>query len=132
MLHGRVVRPPAAGARLESVEESSVASIPGFVRLVREGDFLGIVAANEWAAIRAARELKATWSKSETLPELSKLWDHVRNTKVLTDDVTSTAGNVGAAMATVGAKVISATYDFAIHTHGSLGPSRWRISRMAS
>ena len=97
--------------------------IPGFIRVVREGNFLGIVAENEWAAVKAARDLKATWSKSETLPDPAKLWEHVRNTKVLTNDVTSSTGNVGAAMATVGAKVVSASYDFAIHTHGSIGPS---------
>ena len=123
MLHGRVVYPPAVGAKLESVDESSVKKIPGFIRVVREGNFLGIVAENEWAAIKAARDLKATWSKSETLPEQAKLWEHVRNTKVLTNDITSSTGNVGAAMATIGAKMVSASYDFAIHTHGSIGPS---------
>ncbi len=123
MLHGRVVYPPAVGAKLESVDESSINKIPGFIRLVREGNFLGIVAENEWAAIKAARDLKATWSKSETLPEQSKLWDHVRKTKVTTTDITSNSGNVGAAMATMGAKTFNASYDFAIHTHGSIGPS---------
>ena len=59
MLHGRVVRPPAFGARLESVDESSIKDIAGVVKVVREGDFLGVVAESEWGAIKAARELKA-------------------------------------------------------------------------
>ena len=75
MLHGRVVRPPAFGARLESVDESSIKDIAGVVKVVRQGDFLGVVAQSEWGAIKAARELKATWSKSETLPNPAKLWD---------------------------------------------------------
>src|SRR5262249_51732405 len=99
MLHGRVVRPPALGAKLESVDEGSIKDIPGIVKVVREGDFLGIVAQNEWAAIKAARQIKATWSKAETLPDPAKLWDHVRNSKVFRDEVTSSIGNVGAAMA---------------------------------
>src|SRR5262249_10568549 len=65
MLHGRVVRPPAIGAALMSVDESSVGGIPGVVKVVRLGNFLGVVASNEWAAITAARQLKASWSKWE-------------------------------------------------------------------
>lgn len=122
MLHGRVVRPPALGAKLESVDEASIKDIPGIVKVVREGNFLGIVAEKEWSAVRAAREIKATWSKSETLPDQKKLWEHVRATKIVKDDVTSNIGDSAAAMAAAGKK-LSSTYDFAIHTHGSIGPS---------
>ena len=52
MLHGRVIRPPAVGAKLISVDEASVHAIPD-VRVVRIQDFLGVVAKNEWAAVRA-------------------------------------------------------------------------------
>jgi nicotinate dehydrogenase subunit B len=123
MLHGRVVRPPALGAKLQAVDEGSIKGIPGVVKVVRDGDFLGVVAANEWAAIKAASQIKATWSKAASLPDAAKLWDHVRNSKVAKDEVTSSTGNVGAAMAELGARTIHATYDFAIHTHGSIGPS---------
>ena len=123
MLHGRVVRPPAIGARLESVDDSDLKSIPGIVKVVRKGDFLGVVASNEWDAIRGAAAIKATWSKSETLPDQARLWDHVRATKVVKEEVTSNTGNTAEAMGKDGAKVVKATYDFAIHTHGSIGPS---------
>jgi CO/xanthine dehydrogenase Mo-binding subunit len=123
MLHGRVVRPPAIGATLESVDEASVSGIPGLVKIVREGNFLGVVAENEWAAIKAARQLKASWSSWEGLPEKAKLFDHVRATNVAKEEVTGSAGNSAEAMAKDGAKKFSATYDFAIHTHGSIGPS---------
>ncbi len=123
MLHGCVVRPSAIGAKLESVDEGSIKDVPGIVQVVRDGDFLGVVAANEWAATHGARGLKATWSKSETLPDEAKLWDYVRSTKVVKDDVTSNVGNTAEAMGKEGAKTLKATYDFAIHTHGSIGPS---------
>jgi nicotinate dehydrogenase subunit B len=123
MLHGRVVRPPAIGAKLESVDDSELKKIPGIVKVVREGNFLGVVASNEWDAIRGATALKATWSKSETLPDQAKLWEHVRATKVVKDEVTSNAGNTAEAMGKDGVKVLKAIYDFAIHTHGSIGPS---------
>ena len=65
MLHGRVVRPPAIGAQLQSVDEASIQGIPGDIKIVRQGNFLGVVAGNEWAAIKASRQLKATWSAWE-------------------------------------------------------------------
>jgi hypothetical protein len=67
MLHARVLRPPAVGATLVSVDERSVAHLPG-VRVVRLESFLAVVSSDEWAAIRAARELKAAWSEWRGLP----------------------------------------------------------------
>jgi len=122
MLHGSVIRPPTLGATLQSVDEASIKDIPGVVKVVHEGNFLGVVTETEWAAVRAARELKAVWSKTEPLPDQAKLWEHVRTTKIVKDDVTSNVGDTAAAMAVAG-KQIKATYDFAIHTHGSIGPS---------
>jgi len=121
MLHARVVRPPALGAKLESVDEASIKDIPN-AKVVREGNFLAVVAESEWNAIRGARAIKASWSKSETLPEQAKLWEHVRATKVAKDEEYGKAGDSASALA-AGAKKLSATYDFAIHTHGSIGPS---------
>ena len=123
MLHGRVLRPPAIGAQLQSVDDASVQGIPGVVRVVREGNFLGIVAENEWAAIKASQQIKATWSAWDGLPEQTKLFEHVRASKVAKDEVTANVGNAADAMAKDGVKKISATYEFAIHTHGSIGPS---------
>ena len=123
MLHGRVIRPPAIGATLQSVDDSSISGIAGVVKLVRQGNFLGVVAENEWAAIKAAQQLKATWSSWEGLPAQDKLMEHVRATKVAKDDVTGNVGNAEEAMSRDGVKKIAATYDFTIHTHGSIGPS---------
>jgi len=123
MLHGRVVRPPAIGATLESVDEGSIKDVVGVVKVVREGNFLGVVAESEWGAIKAAEKLKASWSKSQTLPDAAKLWDEVRASKVAKEEVTSNVGNTADAMGQAGAKTLKATYDFAIHTHGSIGPS---------
>jgi nicotinate dehydrogenase subunit B len=89
---------------------------------VREGNFLGVVAETEWGAIKAAQNLRATWSQWEGLPEQKQLYEHVRATKINKDDVTSNIGNVQEAL-TRSAKTLKATYDFAIHTHGSIGPS---------
>jgi CO/xanthine dehydrogenase Mo-binding subunit len=59
MVHARVVRPPAIGATLQSVDEASIKSIKG-ARVVRQGSFLAVVADSEWAAVKAARARRAT------------------------------------------------------------------------
>ncbi len=44
MAHGRVVRPPAPGATVVRVDESSVRNLPGLVRVVVRNNFVGVVA----------------------------------------------------------------------------------------
>ncbi len=122
MLQARVVRPPAMKAELVSFDDADAKKIPGYVATVRKGNFLAAVARGEWAAIRAAGAIKAKWSDWAGLPDAAKLWDHVRATKAVKDEVFQKVGDTDAAMKT-GAKTLSAVYDFAIHTHGSIGPS---------
>ena len=122
MLHGRVVRPPAIGATLVRVEPSSVNDVRGVVKVVRVGNFLGVVADTEWGAITAAQKLRATWSRWEGLPEMDKLYAYIRGTPVVKEEVPQDSGDAGAALANAATRV-SATYEFGIHLHGSIGPS---------
>jgi CO/xanthine dehydrogenase Mo-binding subunit len=122
MVHARVVRPAAMKASLESWNDGECKKIPGYLSAVRKGNFLAVVARDEWSAIKAAGAINAAWSKWEGLPEKAKLWDHVRATKVVKDEVFQNVGNTSLALAQ-GAKTFRATYDFAVHTHGSMGPS---------
>lgn len=122
MLHGRVIRPAAYGAELKSVNEGSVSGIPGVVKVVREKNFLGVVAETEWGAIRAARELEAEWSDWAGLPDQDAIYEHVRNTGIAEDKVMGETGDAKGALRTA-TKVVSATYKYAPHTHGSIGPS---------
>ena len=133
MLHARVVRPAAMRADLVSYDDSAAKQIRGFVRTVREGNFLAVVAETEWAAIRSSGAVKAEWSKWDGLPEEDKLWEYVRSTKINHSDVLQTVGN-SAEAAQAAPRKLSATYDFAIHTHGSIGPScavaQWKESKL--
>ena len=81
MLHGRVVRPPAVGATLAAVDESSVRQVPGFVKVVVKKNFVGVVAEKPWQAIQAARALKATWTPGPGLPNHGDFYDYLRNQK---------------------------------------------------
>jgi CO/xanthine dehydrogenase Mo-binding subunit len=77
MLHARVIRTPVAGGLAEKVDEASIKHIAG-ARVVREKNFLAVVAEREWDAVRAAKELKVTWSASpKPFPAFEKL--HAQN-----------------------------------------------------
>ena len=121
MLHGRVIRPPAVGARLVSVDESSLRGIPE-VRVVRIESFLAVVARDEWAAVRAAGALKATWTSWEGLPGHQGLDGYTRNAAIDRDQMVVDRGDTTAALRGA-AKTLSATYFWPFQGHASLGPS---------
>src|SRR5436189_1525721 len=81
MLHGRVVRPPAVGATLVSVDESSVRGLPGVVKVVVKKNFVGVVAEKPWQAIQAANQLKAAWTPGVGLPSHRDFYDYLRKQK---------------------------------------------------
>jgi CO/xanthine dehydrogenase Mo-binding subunit len=122
MLHARVVHPAAMKATLRSVDDSAAKTVPGYVATVRRENFVAVVARSEWGAIKAAQALKADWSAWRGLPDKAKLWAHVKASKVVKDEELQKVGNSAEAMKGA-AKRIAATYDFAVHTHGSIGPS---------
>src|SRR4051812_11402966 len=68
MVHARNVKPPFACAKLTGIDESSVKSLPGFIKVVSKGNYVAVVCEREEQAIRAARQLKTTWEKPPTAP----------------------------------------------------------------
>ncbi len=122
MLHARVIRPAGMQAELLSVDDAAARKVPGFVATVREGNFLAVVSRTEWGAIQASQAIRPVWSQWQGLPEQEKLWDYVRNTAVSKSEDLQKVGDA-AAVLQQNAKKLRATYDFAIHTHGSIGPS---------
>ncbi|NBS57400.1 MAG: xanthine dehydrogenase family protein molybdopterin-binding subunit [Betaproteobacteria bacterium] len=122
MLHAQVVRPDDLGAKVRSVDDSAARKVNGFVQTVRKGDFLAVVARTEWGAIKAARALKVEWSAGTGLPEQATVFDTWRKRPIAKEEITQTAGNVAEALAG-SAKRVKATYDFAVQTHATIGPS---------
>ena len=120
MWHGRVIRPPAVGAKLLDVDQSSVESIPG-VRIVRMRDFLGVVASDEWDAVSAARMLKATWSDSATLPGSDGVRAWMRSGPFEADETLVKKGDARQALAD--ATKVTAEFYWPIQSHASMGPS---------
>lgn len=108
MLHGRIVRPRGqgrygAGARVVSLDESSIAQIPG-ARVLRQGEFLAVVAPGEWDAVRAAERLQVSWEESTDLPGSEGLHARMRAART-TDNVVAERGDVTAAAANVANRV---------------------------
>lgn len=122
MLHGRVVRPTVIGANLLTVDEASISKIPE-VKVVRIENFLGVVAKDEWAAIRAARELKVTWGEGKVFPTTSvALAGQMRETNAELEQQAINKGDVAAGLGAAAQK-LSASYYWPFHSHASMGPS---------
>ena len=121
MLHGRVVRAPMPRAMAVSVDESSVKNLPGNVRVLRQGGFVGVVADREEQAIRAALELKVTWSPAPVLPPMKDMPAAVRAVPFV-DEVLANTGNVDAGFAAAHVN-LAAEYYVPHQMHASIGPS---------
>lgn len=63
MLRGRVLRAPYPGAKLESLEESALGPLGSRIRLVRDGDFVGVVSEREELVDAAVRALLPRWRR---------------------------------------------------------------------
>jgi CO/xanthine dehydrogenase Mo-binding subunit len=129
MLHGRAVRPHGQPAYLPgssavvSVDASTIKHIPG-ASVVRRGNFVGVIAANEYDAIQAAAQLKVTWAEPPPLAGTGNLWRSMRATPAskIVVNATRNIGNVDAALAS-SAKVLRASYAWPFNIHGVIGPS---------
>jgi CO/xanthine dehydrogenase Mo-binding subunit len=123
MIHARVIRPRAMKASLLAWNDFDCRKIPGYIGAIRKGSYLAVLGRSEWAAIKASQTVETTWSDWEGLPEMTKLWEYVRSSRLVKDEELQKVGNTADVMKAPAMKQIAATYDFAIHTHGSIGPS---------
>ena len=122
MLHGQVMRPPAVGATLVSVEESSVRGVPGIVKVVVKNNFVGVVAEKPWQALQAANKLKVTWTPGTGLPLQRDFHEYLRNQKPTRDTFLVNSKDVEEKLASA-ARVVKATYVYPYQMHGSVGSS---------
>ena len=129
LLHGRGVRPPLAGAdhgefigrTLRAVDEASIAHLPGIVAIVREGDFVGLVAEREEQAEAAMRALRLDWGDWPAQPPLTDLASAL-STNPATPRVVAERGDVASANAQAPLRLQS-RYVWPYQMHASIGPS---------
>jgi nicotinate dehydrogenase subunit B len=120
MVHARVVRPPSYGAQLTDCDTSAVEKLPGVVKVVRDGNFLAVVAEKEFQSIKAMHALSAAakWKETPSLPKQDDLLRVLTNLPSK-DSTIFERSNQSA----VGQKTIEATYTRPYQSHGSIGPS---------
>lgn len=120
MLHARVVRPPGYGAKLLQLDVSNIEKMTGVVRVVRDGNFMAVVAYREFQAIKAMQALSraARWQEQATLPKQAQLREYLlglpTEDHVILDKHDSTAQS---------SRTLEATYTRPYISHGSMGPS---------
>ena len=130
MVHGRVVRPPGAHAKLVAIDEDAVRTLPGVLAVVRDGSFLGVVSEREEQAMAAAAALRsaATWEMGEPLPRQEELYERLKSgpgQSLLVVDGVPVEGAVPPVETAVKDAVhtVHARYEKPFHLHASLGPS---------
>lgn len=133
MLHGRIVRPGARAAQLIAVDLDAIRALPGVVAVVRDGNFLGVIAEREADATFAAETLAANaqWSDASTLPDANALTAWLRaqpvETKVIDQRGASQPAaptpSSAAAQSAGGTRTLRATYSRAFIAHASIAPS---------
>jgi isoquinoline 1-oxidoreductase len=124
MLHGKVLRPTAFNARLVSLDSKAAEKIAD-LKVVRDGDFVGVAAADPETAANALDLLKAEWSAPQQISE-SSLYDYLRtNLDTESRGFAGRSGNekgsIEAGMAAA-AKTLSQTYTVAYIQHAPLEP----------
>ncbi|HZZ93651.1 MAG TPA: molybdopterin cofactor-binding domain-containing protein [Usitatibacter sp.] len=130
MLHGRILRPPSPAAHLEALDEAAARALPGVVAVVRDGDFVGVVAEREETALTALDRLRrhVRWRETDSLPDESRMAEWVKaqpNETTVVADVKSDSASRAAP-----ARTLRATFTRPFIAHASLAPScavaRWR------
>ena len=122
MVHARVIRPPAERAVIESMDSESVKGMPGVIAVVRDGNFVGVIAEREGQARKAAAALASQiqWSLPMDLPETDEIYDWLKNATSRTEEVAS-RGSV--AISRTEATAHRATYQRPYQAHASISPS---------
>ncbi|MGE5813872.1 MAG: molybdopterin cofactor-binding domain-containing protein [Acidobacteriota bacterium] len=123
--YGRVVRPDSIGATLKSLDDSAARAIPG-VTVVKDGNFIGVVAPTERAAKRAAAAVRAEWQPLSEQPSSTTIYDYLRKSAEGQQESSRQSepyitGDVNAALAKT-RRVFEATYRIPYIAHVSLEP----------
>src|SRR6185436_4561256 len=120
MLYGRIVRPSALEAKLVTSDTKAAEAMPG-VLVVRDGDFIGVVAPDLQTAIRAEKAIAVHW-QAPGQPGNDELFEYLKK------NVTAGRGGGGRPVGSIGDgmaaadKKLSQTYTVAYIAHAPLEP----------
>ncbi|HSL52884.1 MAG TPA: molybdopterin cofactor-binding domain-containing protein [Pyrinomonadaceae bacterium] len=117
MLYGRIVRPSALEAKLVSSDTKAAQAMPGVV-VVRDGDFIGVVAPDRETALRAEKAIAVHW-QAPGQPGNDELFAYLK--KNAAPGRARPIGSIIDGMATADKK-LSQTYNIAYIAHAPLEP----------
>lgn len=122
MVHARVVRPPAERARLQEFDPDAVAALEGVLKVVRDGNFIAVIAEREGQARDAAAVLRQsiTWSLPNDLPPPEGIYDWLKAAPSRTESVARRESESSDDSATT---TFSAVYQRPYQAHASISPS---------
>jgi isoquinoline 1-oxidoreductase len=121
MVHGKIVRPTAIGAKLLDIDFTDAEAMPGVVGTFRDGDFAGLAAKRRDQAEAALAAVKATWSEVNTGNTSENIYDLLRSTPDAGEVAEETPGDPDTALKTA-SKVVSATFHAPYVSHAPLEP----------
>jgi nicotinate dehydrogenase subunit B len=121
MVHARVVRPPSNGATFLDADTTTVSRMPGVLSVVRDGNYLAVVAREEFQAVQAMRHLArlARWQEQPLLPPQSQLEAYLVGLEAEDAVVVDQRSTVPGA----NSRTLEAKFTRAYQCHGSIGPS---------
>jgi nicotinate dehydrogenase subunit B len=130
MVHARVVRPPSAGATLTEFDPKQVESMPGVLKVVRDGNFLAVVSTEEFQAVQAMRKLASVvrWQEVHALPPQAQLAAFLMqlpadNATVFEQSAAPGTTDLKRAFGAGDGRTLTATYTRPYQAHASIGPS---------
>jgi nicotinate dehydrogenase subunit B len=135
MLYGRVLRPDRIGATLVSMDDSAARAMPG-VRVVRDGNFVGVVAPDERTASRAVEAIRAEWRRLDGQPSSASIYEHLKRTGGRGGGRGATPFTTGdpARARSAGARAFEASYRIPYIAHVPLEPraavAEWADGRL--
>jgi len=122
MLFAHIVRPPSYLSELQSVDLSVAQNMPGVVKVVQNGSFLGVIAQREQQALAAAKALQASarWKQTTEMPTHEGIFEWLQKTPP--QKIIPTKRQVRASTQAA-SSTHEATYYRPFHMHASIGTS---------
>jgi isoquinoline 1-oxidoreductase len=131
MLHARILRPPAHGATLSSVDVSAARKRPG-VTVVQEKDLLAVLHADPEAAEAALRAVEARWDVPRRDVDPDTIFDHLVASAPPAEVKGERGDPAGARKAA--ARLFDATYRTGYRAHAPMEPhtalAQWEKGKM--
>jgi len=117
LLYARIVRPPAHGAKLASIDTTAAEKLPG-VRVVRDGELVAVLHAEPDRAADALAAVRAAWEPAPAGPNSETIFEHLRSAAAEPQEVART----GDPEAVLAGKTVTSTFRKGYVAHAPIEP----------